>query len=92
MANIKAFYNIDKDQREDILKTLDENFGLKGTYIEDYITMRGKEESGIEAVRLSLEEDVIKVMVVLEDDSLLEKFNTILGEPNRVKGRRQRSD
>jgi len=51
MANIKAFYNIEKDQREDILKALDENFGLKGTYIEDYITMRGKEESGIEAVK-----------------------------------------
>ena len=77
MANIKAFYNIEKDRREDILKALDENFGLKGTYIEDYITMRGKEESGIETIRLSLEDEVIKVMVVLEDDSLLEKFNAI---------------
>jgi hypothetical protein len=90
MANIKAFYTVEQDQREDILKALDENFGLKGTYIEDYISMRGKEESGIENVRLSLENDIIKVMVVLEDDSLLEKFNTILGEPSRIKGRRGR--
>jgi len=92
MANIKAFYTIEQDQREDILKALDENFGLKGTYIEDYISMRGKEESGIETVRLSLEDEVIKVMVVLEDDSLLEKFTSVLGEPTRIKGRRRRPD
>jgi len=89
MAKIKAFYSIEQGQKEDILKALDENFGLKGTYIEDYISMRGKEESGIETVRLSLEDEVIKIMVVLEDDSLLEKFNVILGEPSRIKGRRR---
>lgn len=89
MSKIKAFYNIERGQKEDILKALDENFGLKGTYIEDYISMRGKEESGIETVRLSLEYEVIKIMVVLEDDSLLEKFNAILGEPSRIKGLRR---
>lgn len=88
--NIKAFYTIEQDQREDILKALEENFGLKGTYIEDYISMRGKEESGIETVRVSLEDEVIKVMVVLEDNSLLGKFNSILGEPSRIKRRRRR--
>ncbi len=89
MSKIKAFYSIKQNQKEDILKALDENFGLKGTYIEDYISMRGKEESGIETVRLSLEYEVIKIMVVLEDDSLLERFNTILGKPSRIKGRRR---
>lgn len=92
MANIKAFYTIEPNQREDILKAMDESFGLKGTHIEDYISMRGKEESGIETVRFSLEDEVIKVMVVLEDDSLLKKFNSILGEPERIKGRRRRPD
>ena len=92
MANIKAFYTIEPNQREDILKAMDESFGLKGTHIEDYISMRGKEESGIEAVRFSLEDEVIKVMVVLEDDSLLKKFNSILGEPKRIKGLRRRPD
>ncbi len=90
MSKIKAFYKIEQDQRENVLKALDENFGLKGTSIEDYISMRGKEESGIETVRLSLEDEIIKIMVVLEDDSLLEKFNAILGEPSRIKGRRRR--
>jgi len=88
MANIKAFYIIEPNQREKVLRALDENFGLVGTFIEDYISMRGKEESGIETVRLSLENNVIKVMVVLENDSLLEEFNMILGEPSRIKGRR----
>ena len=92
MANLKAFYNIEQNKKEDILKALDENFGLKGTLVEDYISMRGTEESGIETVRLSLEDDVIKVMVVLGDDALLEKFNAILGEPRKVKGRRRRPD
>lgn len=92
MANIKAFYTIEQNQREDILKALDDNFGLKGTYIEDYISMRGEEESGIETIRLSIEGEVIKVMVVVEDDSLLEKFNSILGEPTRIKGRRRRPE
>jgi len=90
MAKIKAFYNINQDKKEEILKALGENFGLKGTSIEDYISMRGEEESGIETVRLSLEDEIIKIMVVLEDDSLLEKFNAILGEPSRIKGRRKR--
>lgn len=88
MANIKAFYTIEQNKQEEILKALDENFGLKGTSIEDYISMRGEEESGIETVRLSIEEETIKVMVVLDDDSLLEKFNSILGEPSKIKGRR----
>lgn len=92
MAKIKAFYNIKQNEKEDTLKALDENFGLKGTYIEDYISMRGKEESGIETVRLSFEDDVIKVMVVLENDSLLEKFNAILGEPRKIKGQRRKSN
>ncbi|TFH00885.1 MAG: hypothetical protein E4H14_19200 [Candidatus Thorarchaeota archaeon] len=86
MANIKAFYNIEENKKEDILKALDDSFGLKGTYIENYISMRGKEESGIETVRLSIEGDMIKIMVVLEDNSLLEKFNAILGQPWKVKG------
>ena len=89
MANIKAFYTVEENRREDILKALDDNFGLKGTYIENYISMRGKEESGIETVRLSIEGEIIKIMVVLEDDTLLDRFNSILGEPTNVKGRRR---
>ena len=92
MVNIKAFYNVELSKKEDILKALDENFGLKGSYDEDYISMRGTEESGIETVRLSFEGEIIKAMVVLEDDSLLDKFNAILGEPRKVKGRRRRHD
>ena len=84
---IKAFYSVRQDQQEEILIALDENFGLKGTSIEDYISMRGIEESGIENVRLSIEDEEIKVMIVLNDDTLLERFNSILGEPYKIKGR-----
>jgi hypothetical protein len=89
MRTIKAFYEVNPDQRDEILNKLDEVFGLRPTYIEDYISMRGKEESGIETVRLSLEKDVIKVMAVLLDESLLVQFNNILGIPTKVKGRRK---
>ncbi len=89
MAKVRAFYTIPYSQREDILDALEKNFGLKRTINEDYISMRGRQETGIEAVRLSLEEGVIKVLVALEDDSLLEKFNLILGEPRKIKSRRQ---
>jgi len=92
MGNIKAFYKVAENKREDILNALDEHFGLKGTYIENYISMRGKEESGIETVRLSIEGEIIKIMVVLENDTLLDKFNSILGEPDKIKGRRRRPD
>ena len=90
MRSIKAFYEIDPTQRDEILKKLDEVFGLAPSYIEDYISMRGKEESGIETVRLSLEKDVIKAMVVIFDESLIEQFNSILGTPTKVKGWRRR--
>ena len=62
MANIKAFYTIEQNKQEEILKALDENFGLKGTSIEDYISMRGEEESGIETVRLSIEEETRRTL------------------------------
>ncbi len=89
MANIKAFYEVQESKKEYILKALDEEFGLKGTTVEDYISMRGSEEGGIETVRLSIEGDVIKIMVVFEDDSLLDRFTTLLGEPKKIKGRRR---
>ncbi|MFX1482643.1 MAG: hypothetical protein ACFFCP_05570 [Promethearchaeota archaeon] len=87
MAKIRASYWISLNKQEEILNALEESFGLRGTIDEDYISMRGRRESGIEAVRLSIEKDVIKVLVVIEDASLLESFNSILGEPKKVKGR-----
>ena len=88
MSNIKVFYEINPQKRDEILKLLEDEFSLKPTYVEDYITMRGIEESEIETVRMSLESDAIKVMVVLQNDTLLDKFNEILGTPIRIKGRR----
>ena len=88
MGNIKAYYETSSDRHNEIIEALDRTFSLKPTYVEDYISMRGDEDSGIETVRLSLEEDVIKIMVVLENDILLDKFNEILGAPTKIKGRR----
>jgi len=84
---MKAFYETDLEKRDEILEAFERTFSLKPTFIEDYISMRGGEGCGIETVRMSLEKDVIKVLVVLYDQSLLEKFNNILGNPTRVKGR-----
>ncbi len=87
MRNMKAFYETDLEKRDEILEAFERTFSLKPTFIEDYISMRGGESSGIETVRMSLEKDIIKVLVVLYDQSLLEKFNSILGNPTKVKGR-----
>lgn len=85
--NTRIFYEIESGRREEILDALNQEFGLRPTYVEDYITMRGQEESGIETVRMSLESKIIKILVVLENPSLLEKFNSIIGEPIKVKGK-----
>ncbi|MFW9965164.1 MAG: hypothetical protein ACFFCX_16450 [Candidatus Sifarchaeia archaeon] len=86
MRSTKAFYEVDSNKQDEIIRKLNEIYGLEPTFIETYISMRGKEESGIETVRLSLEKDMIKVMVVLLDESLLEGFNAILGIPTKLKG------
>jgi hypothetical protein len=91
MERIKAFYEFKPDKREEVLKKLENAFGLGYSYNEDYIHMRD-EENGIESVGMSLEKEVIKVMIVITDDSLLEKFNSVLGEPIKVKSRRRKPD
>ena len=91
MQRTKAFYEFKPDQREEILKKLNTAFGLGYSYNEDFIHMRD-EEKGIESIGISLEKEAIKVMVVLTDDSLLEKFNSVLGEPTRIKSRGHRAD
>jgi len=88
MSNIKIFYEVDPKRRDEILRLLDNEFSLKPTYVEDYITMRGREDSEIETVRMSLESNVVKIMVILQSDNLLDRFNEILGTPIKIKGRR----
>ena len=92
MGSTKVYYEARPDQREEIIEKIERTFGLRHYYNEDFIHMRGKEESGIESVGMSLEKDVIKIRIVLEDDSLLEKFISILGEPKKVKSRRERPE
>jgi len=86
LADIKIFYDISIDRKSEILDSLTTSFGISGTQDEDYISIRGEEGSGIETVRLHLEQDKISVMVVLTDESLVEKFNSILGQPKKIKG------
>ena len=91
MSRTKAYYEFKPDQREEILKKLEDAFGLGYSYNEDYIHLRD-EESGIESIGMSLEKEVIKVRIVITEDSLLEKFRLVLGEPKKVKSRRRRPD
>jgi hypothetical protein len=91
-VNTRIFYEIALERREEILDALNQEFGLKPTYVENYITMRGEEESGIETVRLSLEGAIIKILVVLESPFLLEKFNNIIGKPTKIKGKMLQSE
>jgi hypothetical protein len=86
-VNTRVFYEIEARKRIEVLNSLEQEFGLRPTYVEDYITMRGQEESGIETVRMSLEGDDIKILVVLENPNLIEGFNRIFGEPIKVKGK-----
>ncbi len=91
MVRTKAYYEFEPDQREEILKKLEDAFGMGYSYNEEYIHMRD-EENGIESVGMSLEKEVIKVRVVITEDSLLDKFNAVLGKPKKVKSRKRRSE
>jgi len=86
LADIKIFYDITTDRKSEILDKLKADFGLNGTQDEDYISIRGGEGSGIETVRLRIEKERISVMVVLTEKSLVERFNSILGQPKKIKG------
>jgi hypothetical protein len=91
MSRTKAYYEFKLNQREEILKKLEDAFGLGYSVNEDYIHLRD-EENGIESIGLSLEKEIIKVRVVITEDSLLEKFNSVLGEPTKIKSRRRKHD
>ena len=86
MRALKAFYEVSLEKHEELIEALENHFSLKPTYSENYISMRGNKDSGIETVRMSLEKDAIKILVVLYDRELLDKFNNILGTPSKVKG------
>jgi hypothetical protein len=88
MAGIKVFYTIESSHLQSVLDGIDAAFGLKPSYDENYVSMRGSEDSGIETVRMSLEGNIVKIMVVLCDDSFIEGFSRIIGTPTKIKGRR----
>ncbi len=88
LADIKIYYDVPIDMKSKILDSLKADFNLDAMEDEDYISIRGEEGTGIEAIRLRLEREEISVLVVLTDDSLIEKFNSILGQPKKIKGQK----
>ncbi len=87
MGEIKAFYETEIAKQDEIIKAVQERFGSGPLYSENTIVLRGEEESGLEIVRLNIEEEKIRILVTLTDNSLLEFFNSLLGSPTKVKGR-----
>ncbi|MFW9966540.1 MAG: hypothetical protein ACFFEA_05245 [Candidatus Thorarchaeota archaeon] len=67
------------------MEAVQAKFGRAPNYIESSILMYGEEESGLEVVKLSLEGEEIKVLVTVTDAELLQFFNSLLGNPIKIK-------
>ncbi|MHA2066429.1 MAG: hypothetical protein ACXABY_18815 [Candidatus Thorarchaeota archaeon] len=85
MRKVKAHYVIPIDEKDRIVEAVQAEFGCGPNIGETSITMRGEVESGLEMVKLSLEEDHIKILVAITNRELLQFFNELLGEPIRIK-------
>jgi hypothetical protein len=68
-----------------VVEAVQAKFGRSPKYGEASILLYGKEESGLEVVKLSLEGEEIKVLVTITSKDLLQFFNDLLGEPVRIK-------
>lgn len=85
LKKVKAHYVASIDQKDNIIKAVQEKFGKAPEIIESWMVISGEEDGGLEYFKLSVEEDTIKVLVKLSDDSLLSFFNGLIGKPVKMK-------
>ncbi|MGY5858466.1 MAG: hypothetical protein RTU63_03785 [Candidatus Thorarchaeota archaeon] len=85
---MKLFYKLDPNQYPEKMKKIREEFGMTEDIDEEKTILSLNDDSRIERVIGSYdpsEDDKAQVRVYLEDESLRGFFDTLLGQPFRVK-------
>ena len=85
---VKLFYKIDPAKYRDAMDTIREKFMMHEDIDEDKTILNLDSEDIIEQITGSynpVEDEIASVRVVLVDESLREYFDSVLGEPYRIK-------
>lgn len=88
MNSLKLFYKVDPAIYRECLDKIRRKFGMHEDIDEEKTILTLDDDSQIEQVRASYnptEDDFVHVRVVLNDESLRQFFDSVLGEPYRVK-------
>jgi len=85
---LKLFYKVDPNEYPEKMKKIREEFGMNEDIDEEKTILSLNDRERIERVIGSYdptEDETAQVRVYLEDDSLRTFFDSLLGEPFRVK-------
>ena len=86
--NLKLFYKVDPNQLPEMMKKIREEYGMSEDIDEEKTILSLNNDSRIERVIGSYdptEDETAHVRVYLEDESLRGFFDSVLGQPYRVK-------
>ncbi|MHA1481332.1 MAG: hypothetical protein ACTSQZ_07925 [Candidatus Thorarchaeota archaeon] len=85
---VKLFYKIDPAQFRNVMDTIRDKFMMHEDIDEDKTILNLDSEDVIEQITGSynpVEDEIANIRVVLVDESLREYFDSVLGEPYRIK-------
>jgi len=85
---MKLFYKVEPDKYSICMKQIRERFGMHEEIDEARTTLMLEEEAPIERVSGTFDPNsdyVAQVLVILNDESLREFFDSVLGKPYLVK-------
>ncbi len=85
---VRLFYRVDPTKYGELMNKVRDEFNLHEEIDEERTTLTREEEKRIELVRGSFdpsEDDLAMVRVVILDDSLRSYFDSVFGEPYKVK-------
>ena len=85
---MRLFYKVDPIKYRELMSKVRDEFNLHEEIDEERTTLTREEEERIELVRGSFdpsEDDLAMVRVVILDDSLRGFFDSVFGEPYKVK-------
>ncbi len=85
---MKLFYRVAPEKYREMLDRVREEFGMHEDVDEDKTILTLDDDSQIEQVRASYdpaEDEFVHVRVVLNDESLRGFFDSVFGEPYKVK-------
>jgi len=85
---VKLFYKIDPAKYRDAMDTIRDKFTMHEDIDEDKTILNLDSEDIIEQITGSynpVEDEIASIRIVLVDESLREYFDSVLGEPYRIK-------